>query len=203
MANYSYLLNIKSEYERFKKDLSSLSEIVRSEKFLEYLANKCIDELRDICSYSLIGLSEHSAFDAKIEEYKRSHKKYIGKGFIVIYNGTTLAQDEMFWVSEKTRENYPDGFSIAYALEYGIGVPATPQDDWPTFVNSNGLGHAGDNSWYYYNPDSMGEDGNFNALNRSFGYEGRFIYQKLMDAVQDKITIWLSEYLERVDTPWQ
>lgn len=197
MANYSYQMIFTSERERFKRDLDAFKGVFNSPKFLDYLAEKCLEELRDICDYTLVDFMEHSVFDAKVQEYERSHKKKIGENYILIYNDTTLTQDEMFWVSPTTKQNYPDGLSISYVLEYGTGLLGVSQPDWETNANPNGLGHISTGEWFHYNPDYLDSDNKLEYLQRTSGIEGRFIYQKLADNFATKVIKWVDAFLDK------
>ena len=84
----------------------------------KYIQNKCLKTVREITNQRLVG---GTTDDEWIEEYKGNHKiRETNDGFI-LYNDTTIPQT-LLPVTEKTAENYPNGFSIAMAFEYGIGI---------------------------------------------------------------------------------
>ena len=191
MAKYTYDLNSRQDIKHLTDYLDLLGQLFRTKDFKTFIANKCLKELDDICSYTLVTFDEHSVFDEKVGEYEKSHGKTIGSNYVMIYNDTKLAQDEMWWVSPKTRENYPHGISIAKIIEYGTGVRGTAQDDWQVDVNNHGS-----TGWTYYNPDNYGSSNKLDSLTRTTGLEGRFIYQKLADSVEKNFDSWVDEYME-------
>ena len=183
MAKYEYDLLKDTDWEALQEDLDSLAKLVTTKQFREYIANKCLEELEDIESYSLVN-EEHSVWQSKILEYVRGHKVEYGNDYILIFNDTNMEQEEMFWVSKKTRSNYPNGISVAYIIEYGTGLKGTSQDDWQVNVNGHGA-----NGWVYKDPDGF--------VQHTTGMEGKFIYQKLLDSVSQQIEKWTMEYIER------
>lgn len=193
MAKYEYDLDNRQDLNEMLGELDLIKDLFANSEFKRFIAKKCLEELADICNYTLVTFDEHSVFDAKVQEYEENHKYRIGSDYILIYNNTMLAQDEMWWVSPTTRENYPHGISIAKIIEYGTGIRGTSQNDWQTDVN--GHGSAG---WTYYNPDNWGSSNKVESLVHTTGLEGRFIYQKLADSVERKFDAWVGEYIERL-----
>lgn len=183
MAKYEYNLLNDTDWGKLQIDLDKIANVITTKQFREYIADKCLKELEDIESYSLVN-EEHSVWQEKILEYVRGHKVEYGNDYILIFNATNLNQDEMFWVSDKTRANYPNGISVAYIIEYGTGLKGTSQEDWQ--VNVNGYGA---NGWVYKDADGF--------IQHTTGLEGKFIYQKLLDIVVREIETWTFEYMER------
>lgn len=184
MAKYEYDLLNDTDWKKLKEEINELSIMFSTKEFRKFIADKCLQELEDIQSYSLT-YDEHSVFDAKVQEYRENHKVEYGDDYILISNSTNLDNSEMWWVSPPTRQKYPDGISVAYIIEYGTGLKGTSQDDWQ--VNVNGYGA---NGWHYTSPDS-------GFRTTTTGLEGRFIYQKLLDNVSSKMESWVFEYMER------
>ena len=182
MAKYEYDLLNNADYQKLKQEFSDLEKIVSTQDFKEFIADKCLKELDDIQKYSL---ASYNGDDIDTDRYQNNHKVKYGSDYILLFNDTTLEQGDMWWVSEKTRANYPNGISIAYIIEYGTGIRGTSQEDWQTDVNGHGA-----KGWTYRNPNTN----NFVWTN---GIEGRFIYQKLLDRIDLKFGDWLSEYLEK------
>lgn len=184
MSNYVYDASKDSDIKKLKKELLEISGLFNSKKFKNFIADKCLFELalftQDMGSFSRG--EEHSVFLKKVEEYKRNNKKEIGDDYIIIFNETTLEQSEMYWVSEKTIQNYPNGISIAYIIEYGTGLLGTSQEDWQVNVNN----HNG--SWSYKKDEK---------IYHTSGISGRFIYQKLLERVKLKFEKWTDEFLEK------
>lgn len=164
------------------RETEQLPQIFSTKEFKSFIADKCLKELRDIQSYSLSNFDEENT---DITRYQNNHKVEYGNDYLLIFNDTNLEQGEMWWVSEETREHYPEGISIAYIVEYGTGIMGTSQDDWQVDVN----GH-GDKGWVYKSAD-------MNRYVWTKGIEGKFIYQKLLDRVKKYFGDWVSEYMER------
>ena len=168
-----------------ENEIKNLTTIFASDKFKKYIGEKCLKVLDTIMQDNLGNFNEHSVFDAKVEEYKKNCKYRIENDYLIIYNETTLTQDEMFWVSDKTKQNYPEGISISYIIEYGTGLlgDSTPEDDWLTNVNNYS------SSWSYIGPD--------NLIHHTQGIEGRYIFNKMMEQVQENFGNWVDEYIEQ------
>lgn len=189
MANYVYDLMKSGDFKKLEEDLLDIHKIFETNEFKEFVANKCLKELDLMSSSLLSNISEANVPADKLEEYKNNHKKEIGKDYIEISNDTTLTQAEMVWVSEKTRERYKDGISIAYIIEYGVGIIGSEDDDWATNVPSPSK-HA-DGSWSFRKNDNL-------YLNVD-GFNGKFIYQRLLDIVEDKFEDWVYEYIDLME----
>ena len=180
-------LDIKDLYnvKALDAELNKFSKIFNSSKFKNYIGEKCLTVLDKIIQSSLGTFNEHSIFDAKVEEYIKNCKYKLENDYIVIYNETTLTQQEMTWVSEKTKENYPEGISIAYIIEYGTGLlgESNSEDEWQTNVNNY------KSSWSYKDPE-----GN---IRHTQGIEGRFIYDKMMQEVEINFADWVDEFIRK------
>lgn len=181
MAKYEYDLSNNSDFRALLEYYDNIGETFTSKKFFKYLADKCMKELEKIQSQNL-NVDED---DIYIHRYRYNHKLTFEKDGFVISNDTHLDQSEMYWVSPETVINYPDGISIAYIVEFGTGIKGTSQDDWQVDVK----GH-GEKGWVYYNI-SVG------APRWTNGMEGRFIYQKLRDKIEEKASDWIVDYFEK------
>lgn len=185
MAQYEYDISKNSDFQALLQYFDDIEKAFTSKKFFEYLADKCMKELDRIMSENLVGYDEHSVFYGKLDEYKNNNKLTFTDNGFIISNDTNMEQSEMWWVSPKTRDNYPDGISIAYIVEYGTGLKGTSQDDWQVNVHN-----YGSNGWRFVDPDT-------GFLKVSTGSEGRFIYQKLRDRIEEMASIWIYYYFER------
>lgn len=185
MAQYEFDISKDRDFKELIESIERIEKAFDSKDFLEFLANKCLKALNVIMLDNLNGYDEHSVFESKLDEYRDNNKYEILDNGILIYNDTNMGQNEMWWVSPKTRENYPDGISIAYIVEYGTGIKGTSQDDWQTEVHAYPNGE-----WRFVNPDT-------GFLKYSTGSEGRFIYQKLLEEIEREIGVWVDEYYEK------
>ena len=168
-----------------------LSKLFTSNNFKKYIGEKCLKVLDTLMQENLGNFNEHSVFDAKVEEYKKNCKYEIENNYLVIYNDTKLRQDEMTWVSEKTKSNYADGISISHIIEYGTGLlgESVAEDNWLVNTNSNGASHTSNGAWWHYSPDDE-------QIHYTQGIEGRYIFNKMMETVELEFKNWVNEYLD-------
>ena len=182
---YSFEVKFDNTYQKILSEITGLENMFKSADFKEFIKDKAIKELDRIIREKVNSFGsgeEHEVFLQKVEEYKNNNKTEIGADYILIFNDTMLTNDEMFWVSEKTRTNYLDGISIAYLIEYGSGLLGDTQSDWETNVK----GHK--SSWSYKGPDGF--------IYHTSGIEGRYVYESLLLTVKDKFEEWTLEFLD-------
>lgn len=189
MSKPIFEINVVDIYDKehfiIENELKKLTALFKSDKFKKYIGEKCLKVLDTLMQENLGNFNEHSVFDAKVEEYKKNCKYEIENDYLIIYNDTILTQDEMTWVSDKTKKNYQEGISISKIIEYGTGLlgESTPEDNWETNVNNYS------SSWSYIGPD--------NLIHHTQGIEGRYIFNKMMEQVQENFELWVDEYIEK------
>ena len=116
MANKSkkYEVNIfdLKQLKELENRFSNLEEMLNSEQFMIFLADKCMQELNKIIDKEL-----------RTEEYEtdyRDNNNYeTSKEQIRIYNDSMV---DLSIVSEQTLMNYPEGLSLAKIIEFGTGI---------------------------------------------------------------------------------
>ena len=178
---YTYTLSVKS-LEKMRKDISDIYKIISSPELLKFIEKKCNEELLIICQqnlHSLEGQEESST-------YMSGMHSEIKDGVIHIYNNSVIDVSSKN-VSEITKQNYPNGLSLAKVIEFGIGYTGSFTEnvnatDWEYDVNNHG-----EKGWYYQD-----RDGNFHWTN---GFEGRLIFLKLKKKIQRDIKKWIYEYI--------
>ena len=120
MANKSkkYEIDIFNveEIKAFQNELSNLQDILQSKEFMNFLGEKCLEELNRIIDNTL----SDNEYIPQMSEYKDSNKIEVHKDYVRIYNDSMV---DMSNVSEKTLLNYPDGLSLAKLIEFGTGIP--------------------------------------------------------------------------------
>lgn len=189
MPKYVYDITNDKDLQGLISDIQSIQSIYNSMEFKKFIGKKCEKELQKIMDERLSYLPDYHVMQDKLEEYKKNHLFEYGDDYILrIHNSTNLEQDEMYWVSEETRERYPEGISISYIIEYGTGLMGDSQDDWQ--VNVPSPSKHKDGTW------SFERDGVVYV--NVAGYEGKYIYQRLLDAVMDNFGVWTFEYLEKL-----
>ena len=184
---------MKSEYEfdildvdgitDFTKQIKGLAKALDDEELMQFIGNKCMLELSRISNEKLGGFSESDMFSTEVDKYRSNHQLDVKVNELTISNDTMA---DLSHVSKKTLANYPDGFSIAKAIEFGTGILGTPNDefDWETQANPN---RNYDKGWYYE------KDGH---LYWSKGFAGKFIYSELKKVVEEKAKDWINEYIK-------
>ncbi len=174
-----YKVTIKGTKELSNK-LKKLGDSIGSQEMMNYLGDKCERALYKTTYENLTTVE-----DLEVSEYAKNHQKKIEGNRIILSNGTMA---DLSGLSPETLANYPNGFSIAKAVEYGTGiVGATSEasafaDNWAYDVNQHG-----NSGWFYK------KDGN---IFWSKGFEGRLIYYKTAKEIKEKSNKWVSNYLK-------
>lgn len=156
------------------ESLNKIKDIHSNPRFIEFLKNKCMLEVKyqtDIRLSSLVDLKS-----ALLSNYRNNHKiRNTTNGFI-LYNDLSRS-----WLKYD--------FSIAQAVEYGIGVIGqgtgiTAIDDgWEYDINKHGL-----EGWIY--KDEEGK------THRTAGYEGRNVYYYTYLGILNQMEKWTWEFIE-------
>lgn len=137
--------------------------------------------------YKLQSVTDEDMPMSKLEEYKKNNVATVTKDYIEIKNDTMLTQEEMYWVSDKTKQRYPDGISIAYIIEYGTGLRGVEAEDWT--INLPSPSKKSDGSW------------NFTRDGKKYikvtGTSPKLVYLALRGEVEQRFEDWVLEYIER------
>ena len=189
-AQYTFNASRVLNQNEFVEELETLKEVFKTKSFRIYIADKCIELVREICNENTYW-QEHSVWTNKLQEYKNGHKVDIGNDYVLIFNDTNYSQDELWWLSPKTRDNYIDGLSVAYLIEYGMGINGSEAEDWQVNMPSAYKRQSGD-TWVGYNPDNYPEATFYHSQ------EGKFIYLKLQMGVEERFEDWVNEYIGKV-----
>lgn len=174
-----YKIKISGTKELEKK-LNKLSDSLSSKEFINYLGDKCERSLYKITNENLSTVE-----DLETSDYARNHKKEIEGNKIILSNDTMADLSEL---SPEKLVNYPNGFSIAKAVEYGTGIVGSSSsassfaDDWEYDVN----GH-GEKGWFYI------KNGD---LHWSKGFEGRLIFYKTSLDIKENVSKWVMDYIK-------
>lgn len=175
--------------ESVVENLEEIQELFGSNKFKEFIAEKCLDEVKTITNQKIGSLDLYKDGIGALEKdkYVESHHKEVTGKSITIYNDAMLEQDEMTWVSEKTRKRYPNGISIAKIIEWGTGIKGIEADDWQ--VNVPSPSKHKDGTWTFKRDD--------NIYKNIAGSSPQLIYLQLEDSVRQKFSSWVDEFLKR------
>lgn len=157
--------------------------------FQKYIQQKCLETVKKV-SYQRIGINTNEEY---VEEYVSRHSiREVPDGFI-LYNDlaipailstkNTKNQDSNLGIVR----NYENGFSLALAFEYGVGLVGAEnavQGAWDYNVNN-----YGDMGWYY-------KPLNGEAV-RTRGYQGFEIYRYTAEEIKSMLPKWVNDYLSK------
>lgn len=149
--------------------------------FQKFIQEKVLRTAKEVTNRLLVG---GTTDDEYIEEYKINHKIREFDGGFILYNDTTIPTS-MLPVSEKTAENYPNGFCVALAFEYGIGIVGENDAKvgaWNYNVNNWNF------AWYYKKND---------VLYSTYGYSGLEIYRNIAIEVEKNMASWVKEFINK------
>ena len=105
----------KEGITNLKTYIVGVKSSIQSEDLIEFIAEKVNKVLLEVQNERLT-TADRGLED---EEYRRNHQYHIDGNKLYIYNNTIKPPDK---ISEKYRANYPNGFDIAKAVEYGVGL---------------------------------------------------------------------------------
>ena len=173
-----------------KVDIDSLNKLQKQMNFVhsinsnmlklnEYLGNKSLEVLNKVINMRLnIGTTN----DEYIDEYKKNNILNVNNNGFEIYNHTMADLSEL---KPETRAKYPQGFSIAMAFEYGVGIVgenAPVAGAWDYNINNYNF------AWKYK------KDG---IVYSTYGYQGMEIFRYAKEEIIKQLPIWIKEYYER------
>lgn len=175
-----YKIKIKGTKE-LNNTLKKLSDSFGSKEMMEFLGDECERTLYKITNENLTTVE-----DLEVSEYAKNHQKEIKNNTITLSNGTMADLSEL---SSETLANYPNGFSIAKAVEYGTGVVGSTgvakdlamKDGWEYDINEHG-----NKGWYYK------KNGN---IYWTKGFEGRLIYYRTAKEIEKESYHWIMQYI--------
>lgn len=176
----------KEGINTFKTYIINLQTAFKSEDFMEFIANKALQTLHQVTREKL-NMDEEMEF---YHRYRYNHKLKVNKDEIILFNQTTIPVGE---INPDIAMNYPNGFDLAKAVEYGTGIIG---------ASSSGAEYAGNNGWQYdvnghgnkgwFYVDSNGE------LFWTKGMAGRLIYLTTKQRIEQNINSWVNEYVEKI-----
>ena len=174
------------EYISYIKKLLSMKTDKTFQKFIQ---DKCLNEVKSVSRERLGGTTN----DEYITEYINRHKiEELSDGFI-LYNDLVIPA---ILSTKNTRNqdreqglvrNYDNGFSLALAFEYGVGIVGqnNPVNGaWE--YNINNYGPLG---WYYKTVDG--------DYQRTQGYRGAEVYRYTATNINNKLKDWVEEYINK------
>lgn len=166
--------NLEKQIDYVNKMLQMKSD----KSFQEYIQKRVLETVKEIATQRLATISTTN--DEWIEEYQNHHQIREIKGGFELYNNFTIPNN-MLSISENN-PNYDDGFNIALAFEYGVGIVGSnfPKEGaWEYNINEH------DKPWWY----SI-----YGVSHQTEGYEGAEIYRYTAIEVQKRLKSWVNEY---------
>lgn len=171
----------KSGIEQLKKQIDYVNKMIQMKtdtSFQKYIQGKVLDTVKKVASQRLV-LSETTNYEW-IEEYQNNHKiREIENGF-ELYNDFTIPRN-MLSISENT-EGYENGFNIALAFEYGVGIVGQENPKkgaWQYNINNH------EKPWWY---------SKYGVSHKTSGYEGAEVYRYTAIEVEKNLKKWVNEY---------
>lgn len=166
------------KFEKYIKFVEAINSMKTDKGFQKFIQNKCLETVKEQSDKRITSSTTDNEY---IVEYKSRHKiRETSDGFI-LYNDTILPV-ELLPVSEKNISNYANGFSIALAFEYGIGIVgqnSAKQGAWEYNVNNWNF------PWYYVK---------YGEKYSTYGYEGFEVYRYTAEEIQKNLKNWVLEY---------
>lgn len=173
-----YGLDNLQKYIEYVKKLVSMKTDLNFQKFIQEKVLQTAIFVTDNLLTKKITNDEYK------EEYRNNHKIREEINGFVLYNDTTIPLSDLE-ISEKTALNYPNGFSVALAFEYGTGIVGQNSPvigAWDYNVN--------DWNWAW----TYSKNGQFYS---TYGYEGMEIYRNIAIKCKSEMSNWVNEYFEK------
>lgn len=171
--------------KQIKAYVLNIQTSLKSKEFVEFIASKAKQVLEQVTSESLYA-DEEAKY---IHRYRKNHQVVVNVDEIILFNDTTIPTSEL---NPKIASNYPNGFDLAKAVEYGTGIVGATSEasayasgaDWAYDVNSHGS-----SGWFYMDNGT---------LVWTKGVRGRLIYLKTKQRIEKEIAGWVDEYISKM-----
>ena len=160
------------------KYIKQLSQMKTDKSFQKYIQEKVLQALNKVMEERLTEDTTNSEY---IEEYKTRNKIREEDDGFVLYNDFTIPA--ILSTKSNAIRDYSNGFSIAMAFEYGVGIVGQEnpvEGAWEYNVNDYEKG------WYY---KAMNGEVVFTQ-----GYKGMQIYRYTKIEVENNLQSWVNEY---------
>ncbi len=165
-----------------------VQKALESDDFKEFLSKKSQQILERLTRESLNEDTE----EKYLHNYRKNHKVEVSNEYITISNTTDIPVEN---INQNIARNYPNGFDLAKAVEYGTGIVGAIsdaykyaiQDGWQYMVNANRDYGKG---WFYE------QDG---KVYWTEGMSGKLIFNKAVLEIEEKLYEWIDEYLDKIE----
>lgn len=167
-----------------KKIKSSL----QSQDFFNYLSKKSRQVVDKVTSQNLNSDDEQQYSHI----YRINHEVTVNIDEITIFNEVNIPASAL---NTNIADNYPNGFDLAKAVEYGTGIVGASsnasalatQDGWAYMVNTERDYNV---PWFYQD-----ENG---TLRWTRGISGKLIYYKSKQIIEEEINSWIEDWINEL-----
>lgn len=176
----------QSVIKELKNYISKVKSALKSQDFFDYIAKKSKEVLDEVTAQSLNSDDEQQYSHV----YRLNHEVKVDFNEIVLSNQVIIPSGSL---NPAIANNYPDGFDLSKAIEYGTGIigaesgASTIATDRGWQYDVNGHGEKG---WFY--KDENGE------IWWTRGMTGKLIYYKSKQIIEEKINDWIVEYIQNI-----
>ena len=160
--------NLKYLDEIIKKTQLATKE---STNFLKFLEPKFIEIAKKVTSQRYVETTNDDYYTL----YYNNHKTSISGNTLILSNTTVIPKEELNIRNPKGKENYPNGFSISIAFEYGTGVGGS---------NPNAK-----KKWFYYINETETAE--------TSGYKGMEIYRFIGEEIKKQMPNLIEEFYKK------
>lgn len=170
------LKGLENKIEYIKR----LSQMKTDKSFQKFIQDKVMQALNKVMEERL---TEDTTNNEYIEEYKLRNKIREESDGFVLYNDFKIPA--ILSTKSNAIRDYSEGFSIALAFEYGVGIVGQEnpvEGAWEYNVNNYEKG------WYY---KTMSGEVLFTQ-----GYKGMQIYHYTKIEVENNLSNWVKEYFD-------
>ena len=166
--------------------VNKMLQMKTDKSFQKYIQERVLETVKEVAALRL-NLSETTNSEW-IEEYQNNHKiRETSNGF-ELYNDLVIPAN-MLSISEsksyrKNTMTYDEGFNIAMAFEYGVGIVGQQHPKkgaWEYNVNDH------EKPWYYTK---------YGQTYKTEGYEGAEVYRYTAIEVEKRLKYWLDDYFK-------
>lgn len=172
--------NLKNHIQYIKRLLTMKTD----KSFQKFIQNKVLETAKLI---SLRLIMSDVTNPEYVEEYIERHqiREEVGDGSsgFVLYNDLTIPA---ILSSNKGNSNYEEGFSIALAFEYGVGIVGENnpvKGAWDYNI------HEYEKGWYYKSYTGQ--------VLFTMGYKGMEIYRHIANECTSRMKEWVNEYFSK------
>jgi len=164
--------------------VNKMLQMKSDKSFQKYIQERVLETVKEVAALRLniIGTTNYEWID----EYQNNHKiRETNNGF-ELYNDLVIPAN-MLSISEsksyrKNNMTYDEGFNIALAFEYGVGIVGQQNPKkgaWEYNINEH------EKPWYYTKNGQT---------YKTEGYEGAEIYRYTAIEVEKRLKGWLNDY---------